>query len=196
MEYNIPELNTLSALEFTSAINKIDLSSIDESVFVADMKWVRPFGMLTASTAIKHLRNQYPDIPFRIQCSTNRNGVSYAAHMGFFKSISEKISIGNSPGEAIGNDNYLPITQLDLVQLHNDDIASGQFGALGDSIEKKSAELSNIICRNNIEMQALMTYLIREILRNIPEHANESTAWICGQYWADHTAEIAILQQE
>lgn len=32
MEYNIPELNTLSALEFTSAINKIDLSSIDESV--------------------------------------------------------------------------------------------------------------------------------------------------------------------
>lgn len=61
MEYNIPELNTLSALEFTSAINKIDLSSIDESVFVADMKWVRPFGMLTASTAIKHLRNQYPD---------------------------------------------------------------------------------------------------------------------------------------
>ena len=195
MEYNIPELNTLSALEFTSAINKIDLSSIDESVFVADMKWVRPFGMLTASTAIKHLRNQYPDIPFRIQCSTNRNGVSYAAHMGFFKSISEKISIGNSPGEAIGNDNYLPITQLDLVQLHNDDIASGQFGALGDSIEKKSAELSNIICRNNIEMQALMTYLIREILRNIPEHANESTAWICGQYWADHTAEIAIVDE-
>ncbi len=41
--------------------------------------------------------------------------------------------------------------------------------------------------------QALMTYLIREILRNIPEHAEESTAWICGQYWGNQTAEIAIV---
>jgi hypothetical protein len=40
-----------------------------------------------------------------------------------------------------------------------------------------------------------MTYLIREMLRNIPEHANESTAWICGQYWADHTAEIAVIDE-
>lgn len=195
MKYEIPELNTFSALEFTSSINRIDLNNIDELVFVANMKWVRPFGMLTALTAIKHLRNKHTNIPFAIQCGTNRNGVSYAAHMGFFKSISEKIPLGNSPGDAIGNDNYLPITQLDLVQLYRDDIASGQFGALGDSIERKSVELSNIICRSNTEMQALMTYLIREILRNIPEHANESTAWICGQYWNDHTAEIAIVDE-
>jgi len=115
--------------------------------------------------------------------------------MGFFKSISEQIPIGNNPGEAIGSVNYLPITHLDFVQLHKDDVASGQFGVLGDSIEKKSAELSNIICRGNIEMKALMTYLIREILRNIPEHANDSTAWICGQYWSDQTAEIAIVDE-
>ena len=40
-----------------------------------------------------------------------------------------------------------------------------------------------------------MTYLIREILRNIPEHAEESSAWICGQYWNDQTAEIAIVDE-
>ena len=44
-------------------------------------------------------------------------------------------------------------------------------------------------------MQKLMTYLIREILRNIPEHAESHKAWICGQYWSDNTAEIAILDE-
>lgn len=115
--------------------------------------------------------------------------------MGFFKSISETIPIGNVPGGASGNDNYLPITKLDLIKLHSDEIAAGEYGTLGDSIEKEAAKLSRIICRHNAEMQALMTYLIREILRNIPEHAEESTAWICGQYWGNQTAEIAIVDE-
>jgi len=195
MDIIIPELNTLSSLKFAADINKIDFASVDEVNFVADMKWVRPFGMIMAATAMKHLRHRHPSTPFRLLCDTNRNGISYAAHMGFFKTISESISIGNAPGEATGNDNYLPITHLDIVELQRQCIASGRFQEIGDTIEQKSAELAKIICRNNIEMQALMTYLIREILRNIPEHADSDKAWICGQYWADGTAEIAIVDE-
>lgn len=40
-----------------------------------------------------------------------------------------------------------------------------------------------------------MTYLIREMLRNIPEHSESNNALICGQYWADITAEIAIVDE-
>lgn len=195
MEITVPELNTENALAFADIINKIDVDSVDEMCFIANMKWVRPFGMLLTSAALKRLRNKHPSIHFRMQCDENRNGVSYAAHMGFFKSISESLPLGNLPGAAIGNDNYLPITKLNLIQIHDAEIAAGEYSSLGDCIERESRRLAQIICRSNIEMQALMTYLIREILRNIPEHANESTAWICGQYWADHTAEIAIVDE-
>lgn len=81
------------------------------------------------------------------------------------------------------------------MELQQQCIASGRFQELGDTIKQKSSELAKIICRNNIEMQALMTYLIREILRNIPEHADSDKAWICGQYWADGSAEIAIVDE-
>lgn len=195
MECTIPELNTEKALRFSADINAIDFSDVDEMVLQANMKWVRPFGMLLASSAIKQLRNNNPDIPFLMQCATNRDGISYAAHMGFFKSISESIAVGNAPGEASGNDNYLPITKLDLQQLHMNDAAAGHYGTLGDTIERQSAELSKILCRNNAEILALMTYLIREILRNISEHSDSSIAWICGQYWSDNTAEIAIIDE-
>lgn len=195
MEYIISDLNTAHALSLANEINKIDFKSVEEMTLIANMGWVRPFGMLLTSIALKQLRNKHPDIPFRMQCNTNRIGISYAAHMGFFKSISETLPIGNVPGGASGNDNYLPITKLDLIQLHSDEIAAGEYGALGDSIEKEAAKLSRIICRYNVEMRALMTYLIREILRNIPEHANESVAWICGQYWSNQTAEIAIVDE-
>ncbi|WP_312943052.1 hypothetical protein [Oscillibacter sp.] len=195
MEYIIPELSTSKALQFSADINTIDFSDIDQMTFIANMKWVRPFGMLLASNAIKQLRNSYPDVPFHMHCSINRDGISYAGHMGFFKAISESIPVGNSPGEAMGNDNYLPITELNLYKLHADDMAAGIHGTIGDTIERKSSELAKIISRNDAEMLALMTYLIREILRNIPEHSNSSNAWICGQYWSDHTAEIAIVDE-
>lgn len=195
MECTIPELSTEKALRFSADINTMNLSGIHEMVFQADMNWVRPFGMLLASSAIKQLRKSNPDIPFRMQCASNKAGTSYAAHMGFFKSISESITVGNAPGEASGNDNYLPITELDLQQLHMADINAGLLGSVGDTIERESAGLSKILCRNNSEILAIMTYLIREILRNISEHSNSSIAWICGQYWSDGTAEIAILDE-
>ncbi len=84
---------------------------------------------------------------------------------------------------------------MDLAQIHRRQIETGSFVEMGDSIEKESAKLARVLSRNNQQAQALLTYLIREILRNIPEHADCETAWICGQYWSDHTAEIAIVDE-
>ena len=53
MECTIPELSTEKALRFSADINTMNLSGIHEMVFQADMNWVRPFGMLLASSAIK-----------------------------------------------------------------------------------------------------------------------------------------------
>ena len=66
---------------------------------------------------------------------------------------------------------------------------------MGDAIEKKASALARILSRENKEIHAILTYLMREILRNIPEHSNSSVAWICGQYWSDNSAEIAIVDE-
>lgn len=141
------------------------------------------------------MRDKHKDIPFYFQYCDTEAG-SYAAHIGFFKSISDKIAIGNDPGEAKGSENYIPLTMLDLSQIQKDCSADGRILGIGDAIEIKSKSLAKILCRDNEEMVSLMTYLIQEIIRNIPEHAEIMTAWICGQYWpTKQEAEIAIVDE-
>lgn len=193
MEYCIPELNTTSALKMAKELSSLE---VDEPFMfnTASMTWVRPFGMLIAVSSIKQLRNRFSSIPFHMLCDTT-NGVNYAGHMGFFKAVSDKINIGKAPGQAQGNNNYIPITEIDLQLLHQSEVQAGNYIAMGDAVENESKRLAHILSRDKHELHILLTYLIREILRNIPEHAESNTAWICGQYWNDNTAEIAILDE-
>ena len=67
---------------------------------------------------------------------------------------------------------------------------------LGDVVEKESGRLARIVDRGNGELHKLLTYLIREIIRNTPEHAETDTVWVCGQYWPSYElAEIAIADE-
>ncbi len=81
------------------------------------------------------------------------------------------------------------------MQIHKAELESGNFIEVGDAVEKEAARLSRVLARDNQEINVLLTYLIREILRNIPEHAEINRAWICGQFWSDGTAEVAIADE-
>ena len=193
MQFEISKLTAPAALTFAHQLNSIDIREKVE--FSANLKWVEPFGALLTSVAIRQLRNKYKDIPFNFLNYDTEAG-DYAAHIGFFKSISDKIEIGNEPGEAKGSENYIPITALDLSKIQTDCSSNGRILELGDAIEIKSKSLAKILCRESEEMVTLMTYLIREMIRNIPEHAGTMTAWICGQYWpTKQEAEIAIIDE-
>ena len=48
----------------------------------------------------------------------------------------------------------------------------------------------------NGELHKLLTYLMREMLRNTPEHAQTSQMWVCGQYCpSGAAAEIAVMDE-
>lgn len=111
--------------------------------------------------------------------------------MGLFKYLSPKSDIGKLPGEAKGSINYIPITPIVFNELRDDN-----YTVVGDLIEKESGRLAKVISRENIELHKLLTYLIREILRNTYEHAEADRSWICGQYWPSYDkAEIGIIDE-
>lgn len=193
MEYILRELNTDDSLQIAYELGYLEV--YEKLNFKAKLKWVRPFGMLITAISIKQIRNKYKDIPFNLEYNQNCRGVNYAGHMGFFKSISENIDVGKMPGEANGNDNYIPITELDFSKMHDDEINKGNFLVMGEVIEQEASRLAKVLSRDDKEMHILLTYLIREILRNISEHADVKQAWICGQYWSNETAEIAIVDE-
>ena len=106
------------------------------------------------------------------------------------------MEIGKKPGEANGSQNYIPITPIVIDELQKKEYAKGNYMALGELIEIEASRLARVVDRGNKELHRLLTFLIREILRNTPEHAKTNTVWICGQYWPTYElAEIAILDE-
>lgn len=118
----------------------------------------------------------------------------YACHMGFFQAAG--FPYGKAPGEALGSSSYIPLTKINISDLTNRFFEEGNFADQGEIIEWEAKRLSTILSQKNIEFQKLLQYLLREAIRNIPEHAGTDDVWLCGQYWPSRDlAEIAILDE-
>ena len=153
-----------------------------------------PFPMLLAGAIIRSYRNRYPDIDFHLSGLEEKG---YAGTMGFFKYINPRISYGKMPGEAPGSQKYIPITPIFLDELLQTERSQGNNLSINDVVQKEADRLSHIIERNeNEELHHILAYLIREIIRNTPEHAKCPIVWVCGQFWPSYNlAEIAILDE-
>ena len=190
----IPELDLNNALCLENMLMNYQIEPSDDIVLdFSQMSNFDPLPMLMAGAIIKRFRHQYNNNSFLI---SGLSGKSYAGTMGFFKYLSESINFGKSPGEANGSTNYIPITSISVPTLQMQAMSDGRSFEIGEIIEKESARLSHVIDRGNVELHKLITYLVREILRNTPEHAQVDEMWICGQYWPSYRlAEIAIIDE-
>ena len=176
MDLNIPKDETEVTFDF-SKVHKFD-----------------PLPMLLVGSIIRRYISNHPNTHFDITWSDNV-GKSYAGTMGFYKYISENIEIGKKPGQAKGSNSYIPITPINFSNLKKEYENKRMF-SLGYIIDEESKKLSKIISREDSEFHKMLSYLIREIMRNTPEHADTDKLWICGQYWKTYNiAEIAILDE-
>ncbi len=155
-----------------------DLPEAEEYEFhFGSKRWFPPFSMLLLSAMLRQFRASRPDARRRAGEHENH---SYAAHFGFFRSFG--LQHGNAPGEAPGSSRYVPISELDVNEIHQE--AFDSFQEVGDVIEGKAAELAGILTRHQ-EGQLLdtLTYSIREIMRNVVEHSGSEKIHFCAQYW-------------
>ncbi len=125
----------------------------------------------------------------------DNSNYQYACHMGFFRAAG--FSEGKAPGEAPGGGSYFPVQRININELMRKAIESGRFLEQGDIIEQEAKKLSIILTQGQEpELQKALQFLLREAIRNIPEHAETEDVWLCGQYWRNRdVAEIAILDE-
>lgn len=196
MKVKIPQLNTGNAIAFCSTLH--DLEYDDRYYFdVSEVSNYEPFPMLLTSAAIRQFLEDCDreGSDYHLLFSDNKN-YSYACHMGYFKSAG--FPFGNDPGEAYGSHAYIPLTKISINDWMRAAIETGDFSDQVDIIEKESKKLARVLGQRNNELAKLFQYLIREAIRNVPEHASTDEFWICGQYWGNRTgkpAEIAILDE-
>lgn len=191
MEFCLPQCNFQNLIKFIDDINKCEITDKDIFVFNGSkMNNFEPFTMLVMGNIIRSFRAKHSNIRFQLIESKN----SYAGNMGFYKYISPKLKYGKDIGEAAGSSNYIPITHITIDELCKKEYENCNYIPEGEIIENESKRLAQIISRNNSELHELLSYLIREMIRNIPEHAGTNDVWICGQCWpGSGEAEIAIV---
>lgn len=192
MIYTLPEFVINEALRLENDLSQL----VPDPDFTFDFSKVRkfePLPMLMMGAILRRYRKRFPENRFFASGVWEK---TYAGTMGFFKYVSPDIDFGKEPGEAAGSSKYIPITRISVAQLRTESHRQGPFLPDGDIIEREAGRLSRVISGGNVELQHLLTYLIREILRNTPEHGSTDEMWICGQHWnAQGVAEIAIVDE-
>ncbi|MEK4086297.1 ATP-binding protein [Psychrobacillus sp. FSL K6-1415] len=182
------DLTAINAIEFCD--NEHNYEGLKEVVYDHQfLGTVEPFGMLLVGSKIREIFHQNPDVSFS---DKNYEHNDYAAHMGFFQSIYQ--DFGNKPGEANGSTTYVPITRLEVKELRLESYEKEE--VVQETIERKAIGLSKVISRGNEKLQSILSYSIRELMRNIVEHSESESIWFAGQYWpTKDKVEISILDE-
>lgn len=171
MKINIPRLSTSNALSFCQTLFGLDY---DDMYFfdVSDINNYEPLPMLLTAAAIRQFCNDRALEPNQIQLRYEDNtNYQYACHMGFFQAAG--FGEGKAPGEAFGSSSYIPLTKIDINELQRQAVETGHIYEQGDIIEIESMRLAEILSQGHRELKNLLQYLLREAIRNIPEHAKQ-----------------------
>lgn len=191
---NVPELKSSNILEFLVTLEDCVKSGgeVDYCFDFSLMRTFQPLAMLVFGSKIKEL-GKIPNKHFYFK---NYKEQTYAGTMGFFRYVSRTFPFGKDPGQAAGSRTYIPITRLKVERLRERDSKLDVSLEDYSLVEREAKRLASVLSPQDIEFQGLLSYLIREALRNIPEHACTNEMWICAQHWNwNNETEVAIADE-
>ena len=181
----------LRLLEELDASRDLDNVAIDFGL----LTYSTPTAMLVAGSKLRDWREYRQSCGYRswhrgIDQSVQAH--SYLMHLGFFDFV--HIDEGRSIGAARGSTRYLPITKIVRPPVN---LESEEISVWYDAILDVSRSLAAVVSGSGDDSEALRTYsyCIREIIRNVFEHAQVDECFICGQRWANGQVEIAIIDE-
>lgn len=116
----------------------------------------------------------------------------YLAHVGFFQWLG--ISVGKVPGSLTGGATWLPVTTLARAELDQRITETGK--PLGSVIQQECERLARLVTQSNqFKVTAPLAYCLREVIRNVFEHAETDRCVFCAQKCFDGSIELAVIDQ-
>lgn len=193
--YIVPRrLNETTALQAAADLAQVEIEAAGEfALDFAQTTHFEPFGMLYMGSVIRRLQHRAQAAGGTVIISREGlpNDGGFAGHMGFWQSIG--LPLGRPVNAPAGSESYLPITRLDIAEMFQQ---GGDPRGTG-LVELESLRLARILCNpaSDVLLEAL-TYSLREMIRNVIEHAMSASIWIAGTTWPKRDyVQIAILDE-
>ena len=196
MKIKIPNQFALTVVpRFLIELRKFEAINEDVYIDFSELNYSYPFSMLSIGSGIRQFvairggkgLNTY------VEGLDDRSVHSYLSHIGFFNYIF--LPLGKKMGQAKGSATYIPIKKLNKNSLVAQ--TSPPYRMLRHVILDESKRLAKLILNNDSNQDALqiLSYCIREIIRNVFEHSNSDDCFIFGQRWYDGSVEISIIDE-
>ena len=155
----------------------------------SNSKGCDPFPMLVVSSAIRYSRRRSGAKNCTAQ---NVDLNSYGHHMRFYTACG--IQTDKTLEEDYGNSRYLPITKISISDLSAEGCKNYQ--NIQEIINQKACQMASVLCQCEGLIKEQLSYILRELIRNIPEHSGADEIWFCAQYWPSYDfVELAILDE-
>ncbi len=185
---NCPEkLNERSVIKFLNDLWR-QKDNKELTLDFSNISFAKPSGSLLLAFGIRKLsdyRNSYQLISYARGHSSKNDALSYLRYMGFFELAG--ISLNNTNKALTNKKSHLPIRTIKRDKFNNHEVLQVQ-------IESLSEKLAQVIFskRNEFMQQYFLAYCIRELIRNVFEHADTNECFLIGQKWKNGIAEITV----
>ena len=193
MNYRLPYRFDDDHLDFIRRLDQL-VDVPDVTLDFSRVGFVLPFATLTIAMALMDLTTKRDALGMpgmKADGLDRADGVSYLKYFGFFQTL--RFDVGNAPNEAPGSSRYLPITVVRKEEL---EAASGD-EPFQVEIDRQSDRLAKVIFpdKTNAAAASMLSFCLREIIRNTFEHGKVRRCAVMAQRWNDGDAEIAIADR-
>jgi len=188
--FELPKsLDEARVLDFCCSLN----NSMPEDHLVLDIsqvRWAFPFGTLVIASQLRRIQNHY-QTTFELTGYDETNPAhTYLSHVGFFHLLG--FEIGNKIGQAMGSSSYIPITVLDYTDLMIDEIIMDN--PMHRAIQAKADEIARLLTQSHKStVTRPVSYCLRELIRNVFEHAETAECLLSGQSYKDGRVLVGVV---
>ncbi len=182
---NLPERFTIPNIQ--RMFNRLPVMSSGQKLRIdfGKRRDFLPSAMLLIGVKLNRYISQFSKNDIEV---INHTHHSYAAHLGFFRLLG--LNFGREINSDATTSNYIAIQQINI----SDWLIDLGYSGLSEHIDKKCRHLAEILCaEQESEIVDFVHYNVREIVRNVFEHARAAQMTLVAQYWPQlRKAEIAI----
>jgi hypothetical protein len=160
----------------------------------SQVRFAYPFGALVLGSELQSFLLSLPAetevMPEGIDLRQSAH--SYLAHIGLFQFVG--LPVGKEPGMAAGSLTYIPIRELTRNFFSVDSAKSSK--PMGAAIQLECERLAAVLTqKRDLKTNRPIAYCLREVIRNVFEHAQVDECAISAQRWGDETVELAITDR-
>lgn len=181
MDYYLKDAGVKGACEFSRLLAS---TKSDVVLNIEGARNYSPFPFLLTAKSVKDYLAK--EGSFQIETDLE-DAYDFANKIGFLKATSLS-KVAEEDGE------YFPITQIDVRKRQREEEQKGEYYDTGDMVEKISKEIAARFTKG--EEARLLAYLLREFIRNAPEHGKTHVVDLCLK--ADRekrTVEFAVADE-